>query len=545
MFPERNTVDAEEIIFDGEVVSNSKQIVNKCNEYFVKSSDEIELCNKQNKQKLDTLSKFESFKKTMSLKHTQSQLVTSEASKLPQYIAAVSVCLGSVAAGTVLGWTANIGLALERGEFNDISTNTEEQGWIGSLATLGALVMCFSTGFFCNLIGRKWTMLMLILPFSLGWLLIIFAQNLQMLYAGRFFTGLAGGAFCVSAPLYTSEISETEIRGRLGSFFQLFLTVGILLAYIFPLFSDIFLHSILCGIIPLIFGVVFIIQPETPVHLIRKGKNEMARASLQKLRGKHYDIEPEITRIITSIEEDRNNKVPILQAMRTTAAKKASLICFSLMFFQQLSGINAVIFYTGDIFEASGIDMDSQHATVIVGAVQVVATFCSSMVVDKLGRKILLLISDGFMAISTILLGVFFTLKDKELVDEDTLGKLGFLPVLALCLFIIVFSLGFGPIPWLISSELFPPEIKAVASSAAATFNWFLAFLVTKFYLDLKEAIGGDITFYIFSGISVLGTLFIFLVVPETKGKSMEEIQELLEGKKSAKSGLDNPAFSN
>ncbi|KAI4470902.1 facilitated trehalose transporter tret1-1-like protein [Holotrichia oblita] len=454
------------------------------------------------------------------------------------------VCLGSVAAGTVLGWTANIGLALDRGEFNDITTNTEEQGWIGSLATLGALVMCFSTGFCCNLIGRKWTMLMLIFPFTLGWLLIIFAQNLQMIYAGRFFTGLAGGAFCVSAPLYTSEISETEIRGRLGSFFQLFLTVGILLAYLFPLFSDIFLHSILCGIIPLIFGVVFIIQPETPVHLITKGKNELARASLQKLRGKHYDIEPEINQIITSIEEDRKNNVPILQAMRTTAAKKASLICFSLMFFQQMSGINAVIFYTGDIFEASGIEMDSQHATVIVGAVQVVATFCSSMVVDKLGRKILLLISDSFMALSTILLGVFFTLKDKELVEPDTLTKLGFLPVLALCIFIIVFSLGFGPIPWMISSELFPPEIKAVASSAAATFNWFLAFLVTKFYLDLKEAIGGDITFYIFSGISILGTVFIFLVVPETKGKSMEEIQDMLNGKKKPTSGLDNPAFS-
>ncbi|KRT82807.1 membrane transporter [Oryctes borbonicus] len=480
----------------------------------------------------------------MSMKQSQNQLVTSEASKLPQYIAAISVCLGSIAAGTVLGWTANIGVDLETGDFRNITATTEEQGWIGSLATLGALVMCFLTGFFCNLIGRKWTMLALVAPFTLGWLLLVLAENLEMLYAGRFFTGLAGGAFCVSAPLYTSEISETEIRGRLGSFFQLFLTVGILLAYLFPLFSDIFLHSLLCGIIPLIFGVVFITQPETPVHLLKKGKDDMARASLQKLRGKHYDIEPEMSQIKTLIEEERLNDVPIVQAFKTKAAQKASLICFSLMFFQQLSGINAVIFYTGDIFEASGISMKSQHATLIIGCVQVVATFCSSMVIDKLGRKILLLVSDGFMAVSTILLGVFFTLKERELTDADTLETLGFLPVLALCIFIIVFSLGFGPIPWLISSELFPSEIKAVASSAAGTFNWFLAFLVTRFYLDLKEAIGGDITFYIFSGLSICGTIFVWLIVPETKGKTMEEIQEMLNGEKKPKTGVDNQGFS-
>lgn len=455
------------------------------------------------------------------------------------------MCLGAVAAGNVLGWTANIGSALTEGEHNDITANTEQQGWIGSLATLGALVMCFSTGFLCNFFGRKWTMLFLVFPFTLGWLLIILAENIDMMYAGRFFTGLAGGAFCVSAPLYTSEISDTDIRGRLGSFFQLFLTIGILFAYLFPLFADIFWHSIGCAIFPLIFGVVFFIQPETPVHLMKKGKESQARASLQRLRGKQYNIEPELSQIKSAIEEDRRNNVPFIQAIKSRAAIKASIICFSLMFFQQLSGINAVIFYTGDIFDASGIALESQYATLIIGCVQVVATFCSSMVIDKLGRKILLLISDFFMAISTILLGIFFTLKDRELVDNETLDTLGFLPVLALCIFIIVFSLGFGPIPWLISSELFPPDIKAVASSAAGTFNWFLAFLVTRFYLDLKEAIGGDITFYIFSAISLVGTAFIFIIIPETKGKTMEEIQDILNGKKEQKTGIDNAGFSN
>ncbi|KAK9736302.1 Sugar transporter [Popillia japonica] len=166
------------------------------------------------------------------------------------------------------------------------------------------------------------------------------------------------------------------------------------------------------------------------------------------------------------------------------------------------------------------------------------------MVIDKLGRKILLFISHTVMGISGILLGIYFSLKGKHFVDENTLKTLGFLPILALCMFIIAFSLGSGPIPWLISSELFPAAIKAVASSAAATFNWLLAFLVTKFYLNLEKGIGGDVTFYIFSCISILGSIFVLAIVPETKGKSMEEIQRILIGQKEVKFGIDNPAFS-
>lgn len=153
------------------------------------------------------------------------------------------------------------------------------------------------------------------------------------------------------------------------------------------------------------------------------------------------------------------------------------------------------------------------------------------------------------MAISGALLGIFFTLKNRELVDDDTLQTLGFLPVLALCVFMVVFSLGFGPIPWMISAEVFPAEVKSLASSAAGTFNWFLAFLVTNFYLSLTLAIGGDITFYIFAAISLGGTAFVYLIVPETKGKTLDEIQRELNGEPavevvSQKQGIDNEGFN-
>ncbi|RZB39676.1 facilitated trehalose transporter Tret1-2 -like [Asbolus verrucosus] len=466
--------------------------------------------------------------------------------KLPQYIAALSVCMGSVAAGTVLGWTGNITEGeLQAGELNDVFINKDtDYGWIGSFMTLGAMLMCFPIGFICDLIGRKLAMLLTIIPFSVGWLLIIFANNTDMIFAGRFITGLAGGSFCVSAPLYTSEIAQKEIRGALGSYFQLLLTVGILFAYLLGAFIDAQIVSVICAIVPLVFGVVFFLQPETPVYSLKKGNEEAARKSLRRLRGDNYNIDAEIADIKASLEEQKSQKISFRESFKKKATKKSLLICFSLMFFQQFGGINAVIFYVGTIFTETGADIEPSIATIIVGVMQVVFTFIASLVIDKFGRKILLIISDFVMGISGILLGIYFTLKDRELITEDELKDITFLPILSLCIFIAVFSLGFGPIPWMISAELLPPEIKSNASSAAGTFNWLLAFLVTKFYRDLTVAIETDTTFYIFSVISLLGTVFIYFVVPETKGKSLEQIQRELNGEREVGEGLDNKGFS-
>lgn len=479
----------------------------------------------------------------------------SQGKKLPQYIAALSVCLGSVAAGTVLGWTSNITDKLKNSELNDIDIDLDAAGWIGSFATIGGMLMCFPIGYICDLIGRKWGCIMTVTPFSIGWLLIIFASNTGMIYAGRLLTGLAGGAFCVAAPIYTSEIAQKEIRGTLGSFFQLLLTCGILLSYVAGAYMSPRDLSILCAVIPIIFAIVFFFQPETPMYLMKNQKPAAALDSLQRLRGPSYNCDDEIKVIKDALDQDASIKISFFEAMGTPASKKALFICFGLMFFQQMSGVNAVIFYTKDIFEAAGSTLASSTATIIVGVVQVIATFISSVFVDRFGRKILLLGSVLFMMLSGLILGVFFSLKDRNVLDADGIDKISFLPILCLIIFMSAFSLGFGPIPWLISAELMPEEIKSTACSAAATFNWLLAFIVTRFYGNLTKAIGGDSTFYIFAGISLLGTLFVFFIVPETKGKSSTEVQALLGGgnvtevtnndSKNNKDGIDNPGFVN
>lgn len=445
--------------------------------------------------------------------------------KFKQYSAAFAATLSALAAGTVLAWTSPILTELEAGKYRDIKLDSNQIGWIGSFVTLGGMVMCIPTGFICDLLGRKKTLLLLFIPFTIGWLLIIFASNVLMLYFGRLITGTAAGACCVAAPLYTSEIAHKSLRGTLSSYFQLMVTVGIFLAYLVGKYLTPVYFTIWCTSVPFIFVVCFAIQPESPVYLIKRGKYEEAKQALIILRGRHYTIDTELVEIEGFLKANTQITVSLTQTLRQRSVIKSFVISSSLMFFQQFCGINTIILYTTEIFKASRVHLDANTASIIVGLFQVVATFVASLVIDKLGRRILLFVSSLFVTISIFFLGVYFSLKNRSGIDEDVLGKLGFLPVSALCVFMVAYSLGLGPIPWVISSEIFPTEIKSIASSTAGTFNWFLAFVLTRFYLQICDYIGQDSTFYIFGFASMIGIFFVYIFVPETKGKTVSEIQ--------------------
>ncbi|XP_073947624.1 solute carrier family 2 member nebulosa isoform X4 [Choristoneura fumiferana] len=450
--------------------------------------------------------------------------------KLPQYIAALSATLGALAAGSMLGWSSPVVIKIiqKNSTDYDFPISASQGDWVASLINLGAAAICFPIGIIMDVIGRKKTMLFLILPFTLGWLLITFATSVGMLMAGRFITGVAGGAFCVTAPAYTSEIAQDSIRGTLGSYFQLMITVGILFAYAVGSYTSVFVFNILCTCIPLVFGLVFFFMPESPSYLVMKGRNDEARDALINLRGRNYDVDSELNNLREKDDEAKRNPISFKSAITKKTAVKALVICYALMLFQQLSGINAVIFNTSAIFESAGAAIQSAIATIIIGVIQVVATFTSSLVVDKLGRRILLLFSALVMCLCSTALGVFFFLKSTHGADDPIVQSISWLPLLSLSLFIIAFSLGFGPIPWMMAGELCLIDIKAFVGSTAGTFNWLLSFTVTSTFNSLNAAIGQGQVFWMFAGIMLLAFVFIFFVVPETKGKSADEIQVML-----------------
>lgn len=438
--------------------------------------------------------------------------------------------MGALAAGSMLGWSSPVVFKLTEGNDTtyDFSVSSTEGDWISSIINLGAAAVCFPIGLVMDAIGRKKTMLCLVLPFTLGWLLITFGTSVGMLIAGRFITGVAGGAFCVTAPAYTSEIAQDSIRGTLGSYFQLMITIGILFSYLVGSYTSIFVFNILCTFIPILFGIIFFFMPESPNYLVVKGQNDEARESLLKLRGKFYDVDYELDNLKQKAEEAKNNPVSFASAITKKTAIKALIICYALMVFQQLSGINAVIFNSSKIFSDAGAAMDAAVSTIIIGIIQVIATFVSSLVVDKLGRRILLLLSALIMCICSTALGVFFFLQDTHGEDSSIVKAISWLPLLSLSLFIVAFSLGFGPIPWMMAGELCLIDIKAFVGSTAGTLNWLLSFTVTSTFNSLNLAIGSGQVFWLFAGIMLIAFVFIFFIVPETKGKSVDEIQIIL-----------------
>lgn len=449
-----------------------------------------------------------------------------KAKKLQQYLAGLSATLGALACGMVLGWTSPAGEnGVNLSKDFGIQVSLEEFSWIGSLATLGAGAICIPIGILADMIGRKYAMLLMVVPFTVGWLLIIFSNSVLMFYFGRFITGLSGGAFCVAAPLYTSEIAESEIRGTLGSYFQLMLTVGILISYVLGyLIQNMKILSIISGIVPLIFFGVFFVMPETPIYYLKKGNEEAARKSWMRFRGNQYDVETELQTEREALENASRNNVSFLVGMQTRAAKRGLVIAYGLMLFQQMSGVNAIIFYSSDIFTKAGNSIPPDVATIIVGAVQVISVFFGSLIVDNLGRRLLLLASISVMFLTTLILGVYFYCIDNNHAFDD----ITWFALIPLCLFLILFSFGFGPIPWMMMPEIFAPEIKGVAGSSACLFNWLVAFIVTKFYSNMTAAVHGYGTFWIFSGFCFVGTAFVYFIVPETKGKTLDQIQREL-----------------
>lgn len=442
--------------------------------------------------------------------------------KWPQYLAGFTAALGALSAGIVLGWTSPAGTdGIALVEEYGFNISTLEFSWIGSLATLGAAVICVPSGILTDVLGRKTAMLLTVIPFTVGWALIILASSVSMFYVGRFITGFSGGAFCVTVPMYNTEIADKEIRGRLGSYFELFLCIGVLFVYLLGILVNIRTLCVISAAMPLIFFCIFVFMPETPVYYMQKGNEPAARASLKWLRGSHYNIEHELKAIKNSSTTSVSTSISFTTAICSRIAVKSVTIAFGLLLFQEVSGVDAILFYSSTIFDKSGNDMDPQLSSFIMAAIQVIAVLIGTMTIDKLGRRISLMTSLFAMFSSYLVLGVYFQLD----LDGYNVDSVRWLPLLSLCIYVMFFAFGLGPIPWMMVGEILSPQIKGLVGSTACFLNWIIAFVITRYFSDLNSALNYNGTFYLFAVFCAAGFVFVFFLVPETKNKTLEEIQ--------------------
>lgn len=407
---------------------------------------------------------------------------------------------------------------------------------------LAALVGGVAGGALIEYLGRKRTIMATAVPFFLGWMLIAAAGNTAMVFAGRALCGFCVGVGSLAFPVYLGETIQPEVRGALGLLPTAFGNTGILLAFLVGTYLDWSQLAYFGAALPVPFFLLMLLAPETPRWYVTKGRAEEAHKALQWLRGKNINIDKEFRDLTRSQAESDRTGGNACGQLFSKKYMPAILISLGLMLFQQFSGINAVIFYAKSIFEDSGSTINENVSSVAIAVVNFISTFIATAIIDRLGRKMLLYISSVSMIITLVGLGAYFYVKDVAKIDVTSCG---WLPLACLIIYVLGFSIGFGPIPWLMLGEILPSKIRGSAASLATGFNWACTFLVTKTFHNIKSAIEMYGTVWLLAVLCIMGLFFVIFFVPETRGKSLEEIEKHLTGGSRRKRNIESKPSQN
>ncbi|XP_007258287.2 solute carrier family 2, facilitated glucose transporter member 3a [Astyanax mexicanus] len=393
-----------------------------------------------------------------------------------------------------------------------------------AIFSVGGMVGSFSVGVVADKFGRRRSMFIVNILAVIGGSLMglcTLCSSFEMVIAGRLVIGLFCGLFTGLTPMYVGEVSPTPLRGAFGTLHQLGVVVGILISQIFGLEfllgSDKLWPLLLAlTVIPAVLQCLLLpFCPESPRYLlINLNKEEEARKALVRLRG-FEDVSKDMQEMKEeSVKMNMEKKVTIPELFRTATYRQPLLVAVVLQLSQQLSGINAVFYYSTGIFESAGVTQPI-YATIGAGIVNTVFTVVSLFLVERAGRRTLHLIGLGGMAISALLMTIALLLKHIE--------SLSYLSIAAVFAFVAMFEMGPGPIPWFIVAELFSQGPRPAAMAVAGFSNWTANFIVGISFPKL-EKLCGPYVFIIFMAFLILFFIFTYFRVPETKGRTFDEI---------------------
>ncbi|XP_059667391.1 D-xylose-proton symporter-like 2 [Cornus florida] len=444
--------------------------------------------------------------------------------------------LGGLLYGYDIGATSCATISIESATLSGITwydLSSVDIGLITSGSLYGALIGSVLAFNIADLLGRRRELFVSAVLYLVGALITAVAPDLVVMVIGRFVFGIGIGLAMHAAPMYIAETAPSQIRGRLISLKEFFIVFGMVVGYTVGslLVDTVAGWRYMYGAsspIAVIMGIGMWWLPESPRWLLLcaiQGKGNMqdlretAIVCLCRLRGEAIgDSAPEqVDEMLTEISYIGEEEEATLGEMFRGKCLKALIIGAGLVLFQQITGQPSVLYYAASIFQSAGFSAasDATRVSILLGLLKLIMTGTAVLVVDRLGRRPLLLGGVSGMVVSLFLLGSYYTYLD----DVPVVA------VVALLLYVGCYQLSFGPIGWLMISEIFPLRLRGRGLSIAVLVNFGANALVTFAFSPLKELLGAGILFFIFGGIAVLSLVFIFFIVPETKGLSLEEIE--------------------
>lgn len=402
----------------------------------------------------------------------------------------------------------------------------DESSWVIVIASLGMLVFAYPATMIIDRLGRKPSLLIGMVPMLTGWLLTAIANSLWVLLVARICFGIAY-TFIFPIPIYLGEISSDKIRGYSITTMLVMGRLALLFMFSVAPYTSISNMAWISMAPPLLFLVTFIWMPESPYFLVGKDKKEEARSVLKRLRG-HDEVDDELERIVINVKLSKENQGTFREII-SPDNRKGLVNLFVLVALSFLSGYTAIQDYSQSIFSKIQNDLEPHVVSIILAIVGLSSVFFGNMVVDRLGRKPLLLISITGCAICNTVVGVYFSLSERHGVDVSAFG---WIPILALMAFIVSYALGLGLVVYTMLGEIFPKHLKAVVGGTYIVIAAVTDTIVGKLFQTITDGVGGDVSFGIFALCLYLGIPFVIWNVPETKGKSFDEILELMRPKK-------------
>ncbi|WOK93095.1 polyol transporter 5-like [Canna indica] len=454
----------------------------------------------------------------------------------------------------VLGYDISVMSGANEFIKNDLKVSDTQIEILAGIINLYSIIGSLAAGRTSDWIGRRNTMILACIIFFTGALGMSLAPNYAVLMLGRFVAGIGVGYALMIAPVYAAEVAPASARGFLTSFPEVFINFGVLLGYVSNFaFAGLPEHlswriMFAVGAVPPVFlGLGVLAMPESPRWLVMQGRLGEAKVVLAKTSDTPAEAELRLADIkeAAGIPANCNDEVVAVPKRNhhgegvwkellispTPPVRRTLIAALGLQFFQQASGIDSVVLYSPTIFEKAGLRNRTQRlgATVAVGFTKTTCILVATFLLDRVGRRPLLLSSAGGMVASLLTLALCLLTIDRRPGEEVKWA-------VALCIatvltFVGSFSIGLGPIAWVYSSEIFPLRLRAQGASLGAAMNRAMSGAVTMSFLSLSKAISIAGSFYLYAGIATAGWLFFYVFLPETRGRSLEEMEELF-GKK-------------